>query len=122
MQGKPIRTFLFIIVVMLIGFSVTIDAGQTQTECLDKSDPQALHAFCMSEMWWILRTYFQSFGEMFIDTVDDDWSVYATVMALLVLQYRPTCTTIYVDLGDGGMLCSDCVSRVFCNAESVAHH
>mmetsp|Transcript_64964 Transcript_64964/g.148796 ORF Transcript_64964/g.148796 Transcript_64964/m.148796 type:complete len:389 (+) Transcript_64964:1-1167(+) len=84
-MGGPIVTFMFVLMVVLVGFAVAIDSGSTHTECLESSDPQALHAFCMGS-WWFLRTYFQSFGEMFLDTLNDDVSVWVFVIAMWALQ------------------------------------
>eukprot|EP00293_Proteomonas_sulcata_P016166 CAMPEP_0184306540 /NCGR_PEP_ID=MMETSP1049-20130417/15512_1 /TAXON_ID=77928 /ORGANISM="Proteomonas sulcata, Strain CCMP704" /LENGTH=339 /DNA_ID=CAMNT_0026618835 /DNA_START=1 /DNA_END=1020 /DNA_ORIENTATION=+ len=81
---RDILTFLVIWIVMLMAFASLLHGGDDMSEtCEDK--PILYHANCW-KMWWILRTYFQAYGEMFLDEMNDGISVIGFMLLLLMLQ------------------------------------
>lgn len=83
-MGGDIVTFIFIWVVVLMAFASALYGGNTMSfeeQCADGE----IHAKCW-ESWWIVRVFFQSFGEMFLDEMRDSVSVAIFMLLLIVLQ------------------------------------
>lgn len=87
-MGRDVGNFLVVFALITMSFAALLfDAGtskpyQDQNGC---ADGEAGFASCL-DIWWVLRTFLQGFGELFLDEMENTISFFCAIVAFIVLN------------------------------------
>jgi len=86
MMADVAQFVIFYVILVLAMSMVFLGVGDPKYLLPDNCGDDALYMSCRHNAYWFMRTLFQSFGEFFLEELDNDASVIFLIITFLVLN------------------------------------